>query len=162
MTHFIPAHPGRAAGIALKSPSLTSKYDLAGIQGIPGFYQKFDYRYAITLENHLNINLNEIQFKSDSNDFEIRHAVKEDISFLQKEEEQYRKDNFLSVSRNAEHWEYIFGKAKDSEYGSDLLIFESEVEKFYCRIMYYGFGKGLIISEISRLWCYVNFEIEQD
>jgi predicted acetyltransferase len=33
------------------------KFDLAVIQGIPGFYHQFGYHYAIPLENHINMPL---------------------------------------------------------------------------------------------------------
>jgi predicted N-acetyltransferase YhbS len=41
------------------------KFDLAVIQGIPGFYHQFGYYYAIPLENHINMPLHLIPEKEE-------------------------------------------------------------------------------------------------
>ena len=125
-------------------------YDLAVIQGIPGFYHKFGYHYAIPMENHLNVDLELIKDDFDSDKFSVREVQLSDIPFLMLEDDKYRKSNFISVVRDKKQWEYIIRYGKETDYGSDILIFESAKEKFYCRILYQGFGKGIIVSELSE------------
>ncbi|MBI9052979.1 MAG: GNAT family N-acetyltransferase [Bacteroidales bacterium] len=126
------------------------EFDLAVIQGIPGFYHKFGYHYAIPMENHLNICLKNIPSQAKTRRFEIRNAEISDIPFLISEDKSYRDANYISVFRNTNTWEYILRQGRKTEYGSDVIILEFEQEKFYCRILFQGFGKGLIVSEVSN------------
>lgn len=64
------------------------EYDLAVIQGIPGFYSQFGYSYAVPLENHINLPLHEIP--ADSGPYTYRLAGESDLAFLQMEDEAYR------------------------------------------------------------------------
>lgn len=124
-------------------------YDLACIQGIPGFYHKFGYHYAIPMENHINLDLNCIDKSYHSDQIKMRMAEYSDISFLISQDDEYRHKNYISSFRTRQQWEYILSDGKKTEYGSDVYIIESENEKYYCRILYVGFGRGLIVSEIS-------------
>jgi len=126
-------------------------FDMAVIQGIPGFYHKFRYHYALPMENHLNVSLSNIKNEFDTNEFKVKLAELSDIPFLISEDEKYRKANFISSFRKNDDWEYILSnESKSTEYGSEILIFESQKEKFYCRILPNGFGKGFIVSELSE------------
>ena len=124
------------------------KYDLAVIQGIPGFYHKFGYHYAIPMENHINLDLRSIKEIGNSG-FKVRQAELNDIPFLLDQDQEYRKTEYISVLRDKKIWEYLLTHSKETDCGCDCYIFESNLEKFYCKIMYQGFGKGLNISEIS-------------
>ncbi|MBI9060872.1 MAG: GNAT family N-acetyltransferase [Marinilabiliaceae bacterium] len=125
-------------------------YDLAVIQGIPGFYHKFGYHYCVALENHMEIPLHLIDESSET-DFVIREATQEDIPFLKQQDELYRQKYFLSVSRSKEQWTYLLSHSKETEYGADYWIIEHpNSEQYYARIPYTGFGYGLIISEVSE------------
>ncbi len=124
-------------------------YDLACIQGIPGFYHKFGYHYTIPMENHINLDLGCIDESYNSEQFRIRKADFSDITFLMSEDEKYRHKNFISSFRSKQQWEYILSDGKKTEYGSDVYMIESENEKYYCRVLYVGFGRGLIVSEVS-------------
>ena len=57
-------------------------FDLAVIQGIPGFYNKFGYHYVIPMENHLNIDLNIINQDFNSTEYNVRKARISDNTFL--------------------------------------------------------------------------------
>ena len=125
-------------------------YDLAVIQGIPGFYRKFGYQYSIPLENHLEVPLH-LMDESRESDFVIRDATLEDIPFLIRQDKLYQEKYFLSVNRSKEQWAYLLTHSKDTEYGADYWIIEhANGEKYYARIPYTGFGYGLIISEVSE------------
>jgi predicted N-acetyltransferase YhbS len=132
-------------------------YDLCAIQGIPGFYHKFGYHYALPLNNHINLPLEFIPIKEKST-FSSRKATNADIPFLLQEDLHYNKAYSLSVTRSKPKWDYILGESNNTECGSDIWIAENEQtkEKVYFRILTQGgFGKGLILTEIS-----VNASIE--
>ena len=42
------------------------RFDIAVIQGIPGFYHHFGYHYAVTMENHVNLPLYAIPERAES------------------------------------------------------------------------------------------------
>lgn len=129
---------------------MEENYDLAVIQGIPGFYYKFGYHYCVPLENHMEVPLH-LMDESNETDFVIREVTLKDIPFLKQQDELYRQKNFLSVNRSKEQWSYLLTHSKETEYGADYWIIEHpNGEQYYARIPYTGFGYGLIISEVSE------------
>jgi len=125
-------------------------FDLAVIQGIPGFYQQFGFSYAVPLENHIDLPLHVIpEERGDA--FTFRLAIQEDIPFLMREDEAYRAEFSLCAVRDEANWRYLLTHSRDTEYGSEFWIMEQRdgAERFYCRIPAQGFGTGLIVSEIS-------------
>ena len=123
-------------------------FDLAIIQGIPGFYGQFGYFYSIPLENHINLHFHMLPFSHDG--YSFRLAELDDIPFLMQEDEAYRAQYAFSAVRNEAKWRYMLTESLETEYGSEFWIMESGGEKFYCRITQDGFGEGLIVSEISE------------
>jgi hypothetical protein len=75
-------------------------FDLAVIQGIPGFYHKFGYYYAVPMESHINIPLHQIPKRSDSGIYNIRRAEIDDISFFLHKDEDYKNAFCLSSNRD--------------------------------------------------------------
>ncbi len=127
-------------------------FDLAVIQGIPGFYQQFGYSYAIPLENHINLPLHVIPETKEQDVYMLRLAGEKDIPYLMQEDVRYRASYALSSFRDVAHWKYLLTESLKTEYGSEYWIMEhkEKAEKFYCRIPGEGFGTGLIVSEISE------------
>ena len=127
-------------------------YDLAVIQGIPGFYQQFGYSYAVPLENHINLPLHVIPSKRQQDGYTFRLAGEEDIPYLMKDDASYRASLSLSSFRDEAHWRYLLNESQKTEYGSEFWIMEHKetAERYYCRIPGQGFGTGLIVSEISE------------
>ena len=125
-------------------------FDIAVIQGIPGFYNQFGYVYTIPLENHINLPLHVVSERDDVYTFRLAELA--DIAFLMKEDEVYRERYSFSSFRDEAHWKYMLGEGLKTEYGSEYWILESKekAEKFYCRIPAEGFGDGLIVSETSE------------
>ncbi len=128
------------------------KYDLAVIQGIPGFYHQFGYSYSVPLENHINLPLQSVSEKRKQDPYAFRLAGVEDIPYLMREDDAYRARYSLSSFRDEAHWQYLLTESLKTEYGSEYWIIEhpKKKETFYCRIPEHGFGKGLIVSEISE------------
>ena len=125
-------------------------FDLSVIQGIPGFYHKFGYYYALSLENHIELPLHAVP-EGGQKGFEFRRAKEVDIPFLMLQDEVYRKDRTISVKRDRATWEYLLTYSQETDCGSEYWIFNrGDGERYYSRIPYKGFGEGLIVSEVSE------------
>ena len=127
------------------------RFDLSIIQGIPGFYQQFGFHYALPLENHINLPLHAVAEKEDRKPCSFRLAGLEDMPFLLREDATYRSSFSISSVRDEANWHYMLTESRQTEYRSEFWIMEGEGgERFYFRVPQDGFGKGLIISEISE------------
>ena len=126
-------------------------FDLSVIQGIPGFYHKFGFHYAIPMDNHINLPLYVIPDELENTPYSFRLASADDIPYLLSEEEKYRRYYAISAYRDEENWQYLLGDSLKTEYGAEFWIAEhhEKDERYYVRILFHGFGKGLIISEAS-------------
>ena len=141
------------------------KFDLAVIQGIPGFYHQFGYHYAIPLENHINMPLHLILETQEKDNYSFRLARVEDIPYLLQADQTYREHFSLSTFRDKANWKYLLTDSLNTEYGSEYWIMEhrDKPSQFYFRIPRHGFGSGLILSEISEnityeaLWYLLSF-----
>lgn len=128
----------------------TEKFDLAVIQGIPGFYHRFGYYYSLPLENHINLPLHLIPEVQEKDKYSFHLASVEDIPYLLQEDQIYREHFSISTFRDKANWRYLLTDSLKTEYGSEYWIMEHrDNQKFYCRIPRHGFGSGLILSEIS-------------
>ncbi|BCS98586.1 hypothetical protein DSLASN_42180 [Desulfoluna limicola] len=127
-------------------------YDLAVIQGIPGFYHRFGFHYAVAMENHINLHLSAIEGHIEDSRFEFRRAGAEDIPFMMQEDEAYRGAFSISVKRSEANWRYLFSESLKTEYGSEFWVMTDRERgtSHYFRIALNGFGKGLIVSEVSE------------
>ncbi|MCR3884122.1 GNAT family N-acetyltransferase [Methanotrichaceae archaeon M04Ac] len=127
-------------------------FDLAVVQGIPGFYRRFGYYYSIPLEPHIDISLHLVPDLADDDSYEFRLAETKDIPFLLEEDERYRRSNFISVFRDEAKWNYLLTYGQRAGCSSQFWIMEGRQtqERFYFRIPLQGFGTGLIVSEISE------------
>ncbi len=126
-------------------------FDLCGIQGIPGFYHRLGYHYAVPLNNNVRVPFHTVGHGFDWG-FSFRRASIDDIPFLIKEDQTGAEKNFLFVQRSAEHWRYLLSHSLDTECAGHFWIMERPAsgERYYFRISLYGFGKGLIVSEASE------------
>ena len=125
-------------------------YELVGIQGIPGFYDKLGFRYALPLCSHIDLPLHSV-VSDVPEGFCIRPASMDDIPFLMEGEALFSSANFISAFRDGDDWAYLLSDGQVTEYGSDFLVFSnSDGDKGYLRISRQGFGSGLIVSEASE------------
>ncbi|MCP4405183.1 MAG: GNAT family N-acetyltransferase, partial [bacterium] len=111
------------------------RFDLAVIQGIPGFYHQFGYSYSIPLENHINLPLHVIPEKPQHDMYTFRLAGEHDIPSLMQEDKTYRTVYALSSFRDEAHWTYLLTESLKTEYGSEYWIMEHKetMETCYCR-----------------------------
>jgi hypothetical protein len=128
------------------------QYDLAVIQGIPGFYHKFGYHYAVGLENHIVLPPDTIPDAYNSNEYEFRLAGQEDIPFLMKEDETYRSRYLVSSVRDESQWKYIMTYGLKTDCKAEFWIMQPRArgEAYYFKIPWLGFGTGLVVSEVSE------------
>lgn len=126
------------------------EFDFAVIQGIPGFYHKLGFYYSITFENHINVPLHIIPEKIENSSYRFSRAGLDDIPFMMEQDEIYRDFFSISVLRDEQTWKYLMTHSLKTEYGSEFWILENNDEKFCFRVPLNGFGKGLIVSEISE------------
>lgn len=128
------------------------RFDLAVIQGIPGFYQQFGYTYTVPLENQINLPLHLIPDRQETDEVSFRLAGDQDIPYLMAEDQAYRGHYALSVFRDEAHWRYLLNESRQTEYGSEFWIMDGagQAKPVYFRIPQEGFGTGLIVSEISE------------
>ncbi len=126
-------------------------FDLAVIQGIPGFYHRFGYHYALPMENHVNLPFHAIP-DPDESESPLRSAGVNDIPFFTAADDAYRRRYFISARRDENDWRYLLSDSKKTEYGADFYLLKpaGDAEPVYCRVMHAGFGKGLNVSEISE------------
>jgi predicted N-acetyltransferase YhbS len=120
--------------------------DLAVIQGIPGFYHRLGYHYALPMEHHTEVPLFSIP---ESSDLVFCKAELDDIPFLVSDGNRCSDNYAITSVRSADHWEYILKHAIATEYASEIYITEFEGLHYFFRILKQGFGQGLIISESS-------------
>jgi hypothetical protein len=127
-------------------------FDLAVIQGIAGFYDRFGYRYALPLENHVNLPLHLVPDPPGGPDRGFRQAGVEDIPFLLEQDAAYRGGFGIASRREEPEWRYLLTDGRLSGHGSQFWIGEDPDTggRWYARIPEKGFGTGLILSEISE------------
>ena len=127
-------------------------FDLAKIQGIPGFYHRFGFHYAVPIEIHVNLGFHQIGPENESSLFCFRPATRDDIPYFMDQDKAFAQAYDICVSRTPEMWAYLLSFSKKTEYGSEFIIMEDEAGKTagYFRITTGGFGPGLMIAEMGQ------------
>jgi predicted N-acetyltransferase YhbS len=127
-------------------------FDLAIIQGIPGFYRQFGFYYALPLENHINMPLHLIPDEAGEGSSRFRLAGEADIPWLLRQEEACRRAFSIAAVRDAANWQYLLTHNRQTPCASEFWILEERnLERTaYFRVPEKGFGTGLIVSEISE------------
>lgn len=151
-----PSHRGTGVMRALSEEFarvvIDEGFDLSAIQGIPGFYHRLGYHYAIPLENHINVPLHLLPDEHAEDGYTVRAAGLDDIPVLLCEDDRYRAAYGISALRDEATWRYLLTDSRKTEYGSTFWILENPArgETFYARLPETGFGAGLIVGEISE------------
>lgn len=123
---------------------------VSGIQGIPGFYYKLGYEYAVELENKIIVPLHLLEQEQQNYGYSIRKADFTDIPFLMQEDAEFNKKYGVSVVRTKENFEYQLTYGLKTECEADSYIIEKGSEQCYFKIYRHGFGSGLNITEFSE------------
>lgn len=130
-------------------------YDLSHIQGIPYFYRRFGYEYAIPLEADLRVELHLIPDAPPDEPprCSFRQATLDDLPALMRLYADAASDLSISAVRGEASWRYLFGPSRQTEMIAEtwLILDEAGRPEGYLRVPQHGFGEGLIVNEVSRL-----------
>ncbi len=130
-------------------------YDLSQIQGIPYFYRQFGYEYAVPLENNLRVDMDLVPDtpQDATPTYVFRQATLDDVPMLVQKYNEAMADLSISAIRDEASWRYLFGESLHTGTAADTWVVEHNTGApvGYFRIARQGFGKGMIVSEVSRL-----------
>ena len=130
-------------------------FDLSIIQGIPYFYRQFGYEYALPLEGGYHMELHQIPNldKGETSRFTCRPEATADLPTLKSLYDEAAQELAIHACRNDEIWQYLSEHSSATQTGSEGWTIENEDKEVvgYFRIQKQGFGKGLIVCEVSRL-----------
>lgn len=154
---IVATHPDyRGQGLQRKLNKLFDQmladkaFDLAIIQGIPGFYHQMGYHYSLPIDNHINLEWRLIPENTDTQ-WRFREATLNDIPFLVEQDKQTAASLDSANVRDEKAWQYMLTHSKQTEYGSDVWIGEHpNYSSIYVRRNYMGFGEGMIVSEATQ------------
>ncbi len=131
------------------------EYDLSHIQGIPYFYRQFGYEYAMPLEPGWRVELHNLPdtLPDSAPHYRFRLATLADLPLLMRMYDEAARGLNIRTVRDADIWRYLFEHSAATEMVGEtwLVIDETGQPVGYWRIAQHGFGKGLIVSEASRL-----------
>jgi len=130
-------------------------FDLSHIQGIPYFYRQFGYEYAMPLEPGWRVELHNLDgvLPEGTPQFRFRLATVVDLPALMCLYDEAMCDLHISTVRDEAIWRFMFEHTAGTDMSSEFWLVTDEADAIigYWRIMHHGFGKGLIVSETSRL-----------
>jgi hypothetical protein len=150
-------HRGLIRALAARFDELLHEgnYDLSHIQGIPYFYRQFGYEYAIPLEANLRVELYLIPGPPPDKPprYTFRLATLNDLPALTRLYDEAASDLSISAVRDEATWRYLLGPSLQTEMAAEtwLVLNAAGQPAGYFRIPQHGFGKGLIVNEVSRL-----------
>ncbi|MFN8371540.1 MAG: GNAT family N-acetyltransferase [Anaerolineae bacterium] len=127
-------------------------FDLSQIEGIPYFYRQFGYEYAIPLEPNWHLELHHIPDAPPAA-YSFRRATADDIPLLAQMYAEATSVLAITSPRDEAIWRYLLQHTIGNDMEGDfwLMLDDSAQPVAYGRTMRFGFGKGLILSETSRM-----------
>lgn len=127
-------------------------YLLSHIQGIPYYYRQFGYEYAAPLEAWWRVELHMLEAAPSVVGFACRPATPGDAPVLAALYEQAARSLDVSAVRDSATWDYLLGPALATETMAEpwLIADAAGAPAGYFRVARYGFGDGLIVSEVSQ------------
>lgn len=131
------------------------EFDLTHIQGIPYYYRRYGYDYALPLEPHLNLELRTIPAaqSDEAQRFTIRPAQEADVPALARLYDDAARVLDLSAERDESMWRYLLAHTAGTAMEADTWVIAGPGGEVigYWRVPSEGFGDGLIVSEASQL-----------
>ncbi len=128
---------------------------MSHIQGIAYFYKQFGYEYAIPLEGGFKFDLSNIEDSKpdDQKKIRISKATIEDVPILMQLYEDSARKYDITSTREKEIWNFLFGPALSWDPTMEIwrILDQNDNITGYFRITQIGFGKGLILNEVSDL-----------
>ncbi len=123
-------------------------FDLSLIKGIPNFYRRFGYEYAIPLDNDNRLEPDAVPIPGDYSEYRFVPANMSDIPYIIEAESQELKSYGISAIRDESVWNYLFDQSVQSETAIDRwIVYKKNERKGYFGIARQGLFDGLILSE---------------
>ena len=126
-------------------------FDLSPIQGIPYFYRRLGYEYALPLEADWRFEL--YQVPDTPSGYSFCQATLDDLPVLMAMYDQAAADLSIHAVRDEAVWRYLFGPSLQTEMTAQTWLVQDRAGQVagYFRLPERGFGQGLIINEVSQL-----------
>lgn len=150
-------HQGLIRRLAVRFAELLRQggYDISQIQGIPYFYRQFGYEYAVPLENNVRVDLDLVPDapQDETPGYSFRQATLDDVPVLKHQYDEAMNDLSIRAVRDEASWRYLLGESLHTDTAADTWVVENNTGEpvGYFRIARKGFGKGMIVNEVSRL-----------
>jgi predicted N-acetyltransferase YhbS len=125
---------------------------LSQIQGIPYFYRRFGYEYALPLEGGLRIELRDVPTPTDGS-FALRVATRDDLPALTRLYDEAARDLAIHAARDKATWRYLLAHTDGTEMERDTWIVQDadgQIAGYMC-VPKHHFGEQLVVSEVSHL-----------
>lgn len=142
----------RALDARFKALLAEGGYDLSHIQGIPYFYRRFGYEYAMPLETWCRVELHQFAGEPPPG-HALQPAGSHDLATLISLADAAAAQLAVSSVRGERVWRYLLGPSLPTETGGEPYLItgaDGEVAG-YLRVMRAGFGDGLICGEASLM-----------
>jgi len=125
---------------------------LSQIQGIPYFYRRFGYEYALPLEGGLRIEFRDVPTPPDA-PFTFRPATEEDLPGLTQLYGEAAQELAIRVERDADTWRYLLRHTQGTEMERDTWMVQDAGGRAagYVCVPKHHFGQELVASEVSNL-----------
>lgn len=130
---------------------IEGKYELSIIAGIPGFYKRYGYQYAIPLENQYFLELRDIEdYRGDA--YSIAKADIGNCDAIASFYREHVASYTMASEHRAQEYAFMMDRRYDSELEADLFMVKFWGKPAgYFKISLHGFTEGLILSEASSM-----------
>ncbi len=130
---------------------LEGGYELSMIAGIPGFYKRYGYQYAIPLENQFFLELRDIEdYRGD--EYSIVQANNSDCEVIASFYREHVASYTLASEHRAQEYAFMMDRRYDSELEADLyMVMRGDAPAGYFKVSLHGFTEGLNLSEASSM-----------
>jgi predicted acetyltransferase len=127
-------------------------YILSVIRGVPFFYRRYGYEFAIPLDYGYKVSFDEIP-ESENYDIRIRRALEADIENLENLYNQWAEKYSITQKFNSKPfiYKYLNDKYTEFQFRTYVLEEKKEVQAFFCVGEYFGTENVIMLT--SALSC---------
>ena len=127
-------------------------YKLSVIRGIPYYYRKFGYEFALNLDERIVLNKNQIPSK-EVEEVSIRKAIRQDLDFIKSIYNNQNENFFITNRFNRNNFCYKFMNVDfDDNFSSTYLIdVKGKLKSFFSiGLSYDSVGYSLVVPEVNE------------
>jgi hypothetical protein len=126
---------------------------LSIIQGIPGFYDRYGYSYALPLEGGARLEYHQIP-DAPQTGHSVRAATSDDLAYLMDAYAESVNELAIHTVRDEATWRYMLAPYAIPDAGTrrTMILEDSSGRRAgYFRLPDFHFGRELVVDEVSRL-----------